>query len=88
MQRKHIVVDPDRFELSMSISPARLVFLTVETIKGETIKIPFSPEEAVNMGISIAGVGHAVRRAAANDDATFEQDLDDLAELVNGSADN
>ncbi|MGB7360025.1 MAG: hypothetical protein WA944_19440 [Mycobacterium sp.] len=88
MQRKHIVVDPDKFELSMSISPARLVFLTVETIRGETIKIPFSPDEAIRMGIGIAGVGHAVRRAAANDDATFNQDLADLAELVNNNTES
>lgn len=85
MQKLHQVVDPDHFELSMSIDPVHLVFLKVETIKGSTISIPFDPEQAIRMGISLASVGHAARRWAVNNGDTFDQDIEDLAALVNGS---
>lgn len=84
MQKKHQTIDADTITVAMSVAPVRLVFFKVETIKGETITIPLDPEQAVQLGITMAGAGHAQRRVAATgDEQAFDRDLDQLADLLN-----
>ena len=76
-------VIPSHFEFGVSVGSTPSIAIKVNGIRGEEITIPVDATEAHQIGVYIAGLAHAVRRAAAaGEEMPSDDDYEQLRELI------